>query len=76
MSVSVGQFGSLYFQKGDDGWQIMPGYVSEVGDSDITVVVVSQLEPDIDVAEQRVFVIRATVSDSPPVDGERIFVIS
>ena len=76
MSVSIGQFGSLYFQKGDDSWQILPAYVATVEDNDMVVVVaVNQLEPDMDAAEQRVFLVRATVSNTVPVDGERIFVI-
>ena len=74
MTVAVGQFGKLYLAEEEKGWLILPAVVVAIEDSELTVVSFRHLEDGVNSSMDRVFVVRATHSDTVPTSGERIFV--
>ena len=75
MSASLGQFGTMYIERGDDDtWREMPAMIIALDGDVLTVMGVPSLEAGIDVTEERVYLARCTYSESAPTSGERIFV--
>ena len=75
MAAAVGQFGTLYLEQSSTGvWVTLPAVTMELNGADLTVMGYIPLEGDINTTEERVYVVRATYSDTPPTTGERVFV--
>jgi len=75
MAAAVGQFGSLYVEKGDDGeWRVLHSVIVSIDANGITVMGLTPLEPEVEITEERVYLSRAEYSESAPTSGDRIFV--
>jgi len=75
MAASIGQFGTVYIREVVGiGWLTYPAVVMDMSGAELTIMGIVPLDADVDSTEERVYVVRATYSDTPPTSGEHIFV--